>query len=225
MTRVLVTLLLAGVTATAAAAPPKKHVRAHAAPRANNMPRGFAWPPSAAMRDAAKQCEAALDDGGVHWTRAKPQGHVVSALTIDDGALGGIAYAPVFGKRDYVMDCQLARALAALGPTLHDLGVREVRFGSIYRWSNVRVGGKTKPILSRHALGLAMDVVSFVDADGREAVVARDYQRGDELLLAIERAIDASATFRMVLTPKNDPISHRDHFHVEANPDYSRPAS
>jgi hypothetical protein len=23
-----------------------------------------------------------------------------------------------------------------------------------------------------------------------------------------------------VLTPKNDPISHKDHFHVEANPDY-----
>jgi len=66
-----------------------------------------------------------------------------------------------------------------------------------------------------------MDVVSFVDDQGREANVAHDYKDGDELLLAIERAVDESGTFRLVLTPKNDPISHKDHFHIEANPDYS----
>ncbi|HSN29643.1 MAG TPA: extensin family protein, partial [Kofleriaceae bacterium] len=113
---------------------------------------------------------------------------------------------------------------------LYELGVREVRVGSTYRWSKVRVGGTTKNMLSRHALGLAMDVVSFVDDQGREAVVSRDYKDGDELLLGIERAVDESGTFRLVLTPKNDPISHKDHFHIEANPDYSdasddRPAS
>jgi hypothetical protein len=217
----LVAALVAGLCSAAHARPAHRKARPHA----DNMPRGFAWPPSAAMREAATACERDLDAADVHWTRAKQEGHIVSAVTIDDAALGGIAFAPVYGKRAYVMDCQLARALVQLGPTLRDLGVREVRFGSIYRWSNIRVGGKTKPILSRHALGLAMDVVSFIDADGREAVVGRDYQRGDELLLAIERAIDADARFRMVLTPKNDPISHRDHFHVEANPDYSRPPS
>jgi hypothetical protein len=66
-----------------------------------------------------------------------------------------------------------------------------------------------------------MDVISFVDENGREAVVAKDYKDDDELLLSVERAINDSGIFRLVLTPKNDPISHRDHFHVEANPDYS----
>jgi hypothetical protein len=70
-----------------------------------------------------------------------------------------------------------------------------------------------------------MDVVSFVDGDGREAKVARDYADGDALLLDVERAIDASRSFRLVLTPRNDPISHSDHFHIEANPSYARAAA
>jgi hypothetical protein len=128
---------------------------------------------------------------------------------------------PVFGKGPYKLDCQLARALHAIGPELYAAGVRQVRFGSIYRWSNVRVGGKTKNALSRHALGLAMDVVSFVDDSGREARVEHDYNTGDPLLHAIERLLDRSSLFRLVLTPSNDPISHHDHFHIEANPSYA----
>ena len=43
-------------------------------------------------------------------------------------------------------------------------------------------------------------------------------------LLAVEKLIDASSSFRVVLTPKNDPISHKDHFHIEANPSYATAA-
>jgi hypothetical protein len=194
---------------------------APAKPIASNMPRGFTWPPSRAMLTAEAACEHSLDAAGVAWHRAPREGHIVDALTIDNAALGGITYTPVFGKGPYKLDCQLALALVTLGPELAAAGVREVRFGSIYRWSQVRVGGKTKNALSRHALGLAMDVVSFVDGDGREARVARDYPAGDPLLLEVERTIDASSAFRLVLTPKNDPISHKDHFHIEANPRYA----
>ena len=223
--------LLAGVSLAAAAPSSKsskasKSAKAHRrAGKANgsNMPRGFVWPPSQVMRDAEAACEHALDEAGVAWTSASREGHIADAVTIDDSTLGGIAYTPVFGKGPHKMDCQLARALAVLGPELAAAGVREVRFGSIYRWSNVRVGGKTKNVLSRHALGLAMDVVSFVDADGHESNVARDYPQGDALLLDVERALNASGSFRLVLTPKNDPISHKDHFHVEANPSYAQP--
>jgi hypothetical protein len=187
----------------------------------NNMPRGFTWPPSRAMATAEAACTRALDAGRVAWKAARREGRIAAAVTIDDGMLGGIAYTPVFGKGPYKLDCQLAKALHAIGPALHAAGVREVRFGSIYRWSNVRVGGKTKNALSRHALGLAMDVVSFVDESGREARVERDYGGGDPLLHAIERLIDGSSLFRLVLTPSNDPISHHDHFHIEANPSYA----
>jgi hypothetical protein len=218
MSRVAVAslLLVAGV---ASARPPRQ--------RADNMPKGFQWPPSPTMLAAAASCEAKLDELGVAWKSAKRIGHVVDAVELADGTLGGIEYLPVYDKQLPAMDCQLALALAQFAPKLYELGVREVHVGSIYRWSKVRVGGKTKDLLSRHALGLAMDVVSFVDENGREVVVGKDYKAGDELLLSIEHAIDDSPTFRTVLTPANDPISHADHFHVEANPDYTddRPSS
>lgn len=218
----IASLAVASAVASADSGSTRRARRAGAAkPIASNMPRGFTWPPSRAMLAAEADCERSLAAAGVAWHRATREGHIVDALTIDDATLGGIAYTPVFGKGPYKLDCQLALALVTLGPALAATGVREVRFGSIYRWSQVRVGGKTKNALSRHALGLAMDVVSFVDADGREARVARDYPTGDPLLLEVERTIDASSAFRLVLTPKNDPISHKDHFHLEANPRYA----
>lgn len=213
----IVVILFAGVTASAA----PKHRAKHGV--ALNMPRGWTWPPNRTMDAAAQACEAELDHLGVHWKRAKREGRVVDAVTITDGQIGGIAYVPVYAKTLPMMDCQLALALANVAPRLYDAGVREVHVGSTYRWSNIRVGGTTKHILSRHALGLAMDVVSFVDDSGREAVVAKHYKAGDELLLSVERAVNDSGVFRTVLTPKNDPKSHHDHFHLEANPDYADP--
>ncbi|MDB4956131.1 MAG: hypothetical protein JWO36_3700 [Myxococcales bacterium] len=208
-------VVVAGVVSIADARPQRE--------QANNMPRGFTWPPSKTMTEAAKACEAKLDELGVTWHVAKREGHIVDAITLPDSQIGGITYTNVYDKRAVVMDCQLVLALATFAPHLYELGVREVRVGSVYRWSKVRAFGKTKDMLSRHALGLAMDVVSFVDDTGREAIVAKDYKQDDELLLSIEREINDSGTFRVVLTPKNDPISHHDHFHIEANPDYSEP--
>jgi hypothetical protein len=214
-------LVVAGVTA-ADARPARQH--------ATNMPRGWTWPPSRTMLDASKACEAKLDELDVAWKPAKQEGHVVDAVALTDSTIGGVIYADAYGERVAVMDCQLALALAKFAPRLYEIGVREVRFGSIYRWSKVRVGGKTKDALSRHALGLAIDVVSFVDDTGRVAVVAKDYKTDDELLLSVEHMINDSGLFRIVLTPRNDPVSHKDHFHIEANPDYeptlsARPAS
>jgi hypothetical protein len=218
----LILLAVSGVTAFAG---PK----VKSGYRADNMPRGWTWPPSRTMEAAAKACESQLDGLGVSWQSAKREGHIVDAVLVPDGQIGGITYVAVYAKTLPQMDCQLVVALATLAPRLYDAGVREVHVGSTYRWSKVRVGGKTKDLLSRHALGLAMDVVSFVDENGREAVVAKDYKDGDELLLSIERTVNDSGIFRTVLTPKNDPKSHHDHFHLEANPDYSdldaKPAS
>jgi hypothetical protein len=190
-----------------------------------NMPRGYAWPPSRQMLAAEKACRAELDARGIAYKPAKSEGRIVDAMTVtdDDGTmvLGGITYHSAWRKGPHKLDCQLARVLDDFGPTLHDLGVREVTFGSIYRWTNVRVNGKTKNILSRHALGIAMDIVSFTDEAGRVANVKKDYPADDPLLHAIEDAVNASHKFRTLLTPKNDPISHSDHFHLEAFVDYT----
>jgi hypothetical protein len=85
----------------------------------------------------------------------------------------------------------------------------------------VRSHGKTKPILSRHGLGLAMDIAQFVDEAGRVADVLKDYPKDDELLHSIEQVVNANGNFRIMLTPKNDPISHDDHFHIEARASFT----
>lgn len=194
-----------------------------------NMPRGYAWPPTRQMLAAEKACRAELDARGIAYKPTKAEGRIVDALTVtdDDGTmvLGGVTYHSAWRKGPHKLDCQLARALDDFGPTLHELGVREVTFGSIYRWTNVRVNGETKNILSRHALGIAMDIVSFTDEAGRVANVKKDYPTDDALLHAVEDAVNTSGKFRRLLTPKNDPISHSDHFHLEAFVDYTASSS
>ena len=189
--------------------------------RGDNMPRGFEWPPNAAMQAASTACEDELTALGTGWKHAAPEGHIAAPIELIDPRLAGIQYTSKWRRPPHTLDCQLARALVEIGPALYALGVREVRWGSIYRWSNVRTQGREFPFLSRHALGLAMDVVEFVDAAGRVANVEHDYKLGDPLLLAIEEAVNASGVFRIVLTPRNDPKSHHDHFHIEANPKYT----
>jgi hypothetical protein len=235
MSRVLLILML--VTGVASADAPPESDRSSEAPRKNkkkkkreesrvptkstkpNMPRGFVWPPTKAMETAADACQLQLDELGVAYQPAKEIGRVVRPMTIG-GELGGVAFTALYGN-NHVFDCQLVMTLANIAPKLYELGVREVKFGSAYRNTKVRVAGRTKNILSRHALGIALDVYAFIDADGREANVHKHYKRGDQLLHDVERAVNESGMFRLLLTPRNDPKSHYDHFHFEANPDYS----
>ena len=145
---------------------------------------------------------------------------VVTPITVPSMTFGGVKIVSWFRKPPFVMDCHLALGLTTFGKDLYELGVRELTFSSIYRYTKVRVGGRTKNTLSRHALGLAIDVRSVTDADGRVAVVAADYKLDDPLLLRLEDFLNDAGGFRTVLTPKNDPISHHDHFHVEVKLEY-----
>jgi hypothetical protein len=227
-------VMLAGLLGSASAdsarkTSTKKHVAPHHESTAvsrdhhfkvDNMPTGWSWPPTKAMLEQEKACETKLDDAGVTWAAAKPDGRIVDAVALTDRAIGGVAFIG-YSQAAPVMDCQLALALARLAPTLYSLGVREVHYGSIFRWTKVRAFGRTENMLSRHSIGIAMDVVSFVDDTGRDAVVGRDYRHDDALLLGVEQAVNASRLFRILLSPKNDPKSHSDHFHVEANIDFA----
>ena len=224
---VLILLLLAGVTAStdADAKGRKKKKRDDRRPTKStkaNMPRGFVWPPNRHMAALGEECAKTVEELGITVKTEKAAGRVLTPMSLPDAEIGGITWTPVY-KKHQVWDCQLVLAVARFAPTLHALGVREVKYGSAFRWSKVRVNGRTKNILSRHALGVALDIVSFVDENGREANVEKDYRRGDELLLGIEKAVNESGRFRLLLTPKNDPRSHHDHFHLEANPDYRTP--
>lgn len=185
-----------------------------------NMPPGWTWPPDEAMKKAGDACKQELDELGVVWKRASREGKMATPVVVPSMEIGGIKYVSAYRRGPHRLDCHFVRTLADIGPALYALGVREIKFGSIYRNTNVRAHGMTKPILSRHALGIAMDIKSFTDDEGRVSVVELDYLRGDPLLHAVEDVINKSGKFRAVLTPGNDPISHYDHFHVEAFVDY-----
>jgi hypothetical protein len=188
---------------------------------ADRMPPGFAWPPTAQMQTTSKACEQELDRLGVAWKPAAPEGKIVDPIVVPSMELGGIKYTSIYKRAPHTLDCQFAHDLALLGPELLALGVREVQFGSIYRNTMARSHGQTKDFLSRHALGIAMDIRSFVDNAGRVAIVENDYLKADPLLHGIEDLINRNTRFRQVLTPGNDPLSHDDHFHIEASVDFT----
>jgi len=189
----------------------------------DRLPPGFAWPPTKAMEEGSRACEAELDALGVTWKPAAVEGMVADPITVPSMVIGGIAYTSAFGRKTAPpMDCHFVKALVAIGADLHALGVREVQFGSIVRNTLARSHGQTKDFWSRHALGIAMDIRSFVDASGRVATVETDYLKDDPLLHGIEDLINNRTEFRQVLTPGNDPISHDDHFHIEASVDFTR---
>jgi hypothetical protein len=187
---------------------------------AGDMPPGFAWPATDDMITVEQGCEAELTALGLEWQRADALGKITDPVVVPAMTFGGVAYRSGYDKGPFVIDCQLARMLGRVGPSLWNLGVREVTFGSTYRNTRVRFLGHRGKVLSRHALGLAMDVVSFTDKNGRVVKVETDYPKKDPLLLAIEDLIDHDKDFRILLTPKNDPISHKDHFHFEASVDF-----
>ncbi len=186
-----------------------------------NMPPGWSWPPNRAMKDEGAACLAELDALGVAYEKVGKTNKVATPIVVPSMEFGGIKVHSWWRKGPHVMDCHLALSLTSFATQLHELGVREIRFSSIYRWDHV---GSTKT-LSRHALGLAMDVRSFTDAAGNEAIVKDDYLQGNELLLRLEDFFNDSGGFRTVLTPRNDPDAHDDHFHIEVKVDYTVPAT
>jgi hypothetical protein len=186
-----------------------------------NMPKGFAWPPNAAMKASGDACKASLTEASIEFTDATPQKRVPTPIELTSLDIAGVRYVSIFRKPPFIMDCHLAAALVQHSDKLFALGVREVRFSRIYGYTKVRTGGKTKNMLSRHALGMAMDIYSVVDETGRVAVVGTDYKKADPLLLAVEQTLNESHGFRTVLSPKNDPRSHHDHFHIEAFVDFA----
>ena len=185
-----------------------------------DLPPGFAWPATDDMRSVEQGCEAELTALGLGWQKADALGEITDPVVVPAMTFGGVVYKSGYDKGPFVIDCQLARMLGRVGPRLWNVGVRQVTFGSTYRNTRVRFMGHRGKALSRHALGLAMDVVSFTDKDGRVVTVTTDYPKKNRLLLAIEDLIDHDKDFRILLTPKNDPISHKDHFHFEASVDF-----
>ncbi|HTM22543.1 MAG TPA: extensin family protein [Kofleriaceae bacterium] len=181
-----------------------------------NMPRGWTWPPTPEMKAAGERCVKELDQLGVAWKPAPATNKVTTPIYVPSMTVRGLVLEPIWRKGPFVMDCHLALALAHHAETLQQLGVRALRFSSIHSYRNVRKRHRTWPMLSRHAIGLAMDVYEISFTDGRTLVVERDYRK-EPILRQIEEALRGSHYLRGLLTPGNDPRSHHDHFHIEGD--------
>ncbi len=178
------------------------------------MPRGWSWPPNPAMLEAGKRCREALETREVEFDGGQGK-KVATPIVLPEMQVGGIALEPTWRKGPFVMDCHLALALHEVAPQLAELGVSALRFSTIHDHRYVKRNGRRTNILSRHAIGLAMDVFEVRLADDRVLKVKQSYA-SEAVLGEIEQVFAASERFRTPLTPGNDPKGHDDHFHLEA---------
>lgn len=190
--------------------------RKSARQRRANRPAGWQWPPSAEMKAQGADCRKELAELAVDFKPAPPTRGVASPVYVPSMRFGDISLTPTFRKPPFVIDCHLARALRQVAPALAEAGVKSLRFSSIYNYRRAIVGGKKKQSLSRHSYGLAVDVFEVEGADGEILKVA-DHYRSHELLKRVETIVNESERFRLVLSPANDPRSHADHLHFEAD--------
>src|SRR5688572_29085045 len=198
------TILLVALTLVAVAmgaADGKKRKKRSRSKRLN-MPSGWVWPPSKQMKRDGEACLERLDALGVKYKRVKKKTRKVAMpITVPQMELGGVKLTSLHRKPPFIMDCHFAEAMAAhAGPALKAAGIKELRLSAIHDYRNVRLRKKTLKILSRHALGLAMDVYQFVDDKDVVHIVKDHYKFGDALLLTAEQIVNGTGAFRLLLT-------------------------
>lgn len=201
------TLLLAAVVAAGPGKPRK----------VKNMPEGWTWPPSAAMKQAGARCLARLDAAGIAHDPAKPAKKVATPIILPAMELGGVALVSLKGKGPHVLDCHLADAIAVVAPELRALGVHALHFRTLHKYRGVRRKGVSRRVLSRHAVGLAVDVFEVAFDDGDVLRVKNHWRSAGRRLAAVAAVFENSPAFRTPLTPTNDPADHDDHLHLEAH--------
>lgn len=182
--------------------------------RVPNMPRGWSWPPNPAMVEAGKRCREVLAEREVEFDGGKGK-KVNAPVVLPSMELGGVRLEPTWRKGPFVMDCHLALSLLEVAPKLRALDVAALRFSTIHDYRHVKRNGRKTNILSRHAIGLAMDVFEVRLDDGRVLKVKSAYA-DEDVLHEVEAVFGSSDRFRTPLTPGNDPKGHDDHFHLEA---------
>lgn len=182
-----------------------------------NMPDGWTWPPSIAMKEAGARCLAALDAAGVDHRPAGSVKKIATPIEVPGMSLGGVALVPLRGAGPFPLDCHLAAAIAEVAPQLLALGVRSLQFRTLHKYRAVRKRGKSMRFLSRHAIGLAIDVFAVGFVDGEVLQVKADWSRGARRLAAVAAVFEQADRFRTPLTPANDPHDHDDHLHLEAH--------
>ena len=179
-----------------------------------NMPPGWVWPPSKAMLHSGERCLAELAATGTEaQVVARVVGKIATPVVVPSMTFGGIRVRPVHRGRLPVMDCHMALSLVREGPVLAAAGIRALIVGRFHSDRRARLGGRSLNIMSRHALGLGVDILGFKTRDGQRLTVEQHYRH--PVVQAVEAALNAHGAFRATITPGND-RAHRNHFHLSA---------
>lgn len=168
-------------------------------------------------------CIAAIRRLEVAFRMAPPTRGVTTPVVIT-GPVGGVTLTPHWGDAEALMDCRFAWTLAVLSPRIRAAGFNELRYSSFYSYRNV--AGSRR--LSRHALGMAVDIHEMRGPEGMRAHVKRDWERTGGAANACQGPfppnpggrlrqmvcdLEASGLIYLVLTPDSDQ-AHHNHFHI-----------
>lgn len=166
------------------------------------------------MRVAGQRCMRSLAQLGVAFQLPlQAPGRIATPVVVPSMEFAGLLVRQPHGAHAPVMDCHMAFALAHHAGMLKALGIRGLLTAGFYQNRRARLRGRTLPMLSRHALGLAVDIRAFITHDGRILPVTNYHS--EPLFWRIEAALIAHGQLRAVVTPRND-RGHKSHFHISA---------
>jgi hypothetical protein len=172
-------------------------------------------------------CLRALDEAQIPYERVtEPLTTPTPTPVRITGAVGGVAYTTTRVADPIVLSCEMAARLPVLSRIARAEGVRRIEILSSHR---------TRPNISFHRMGMALDIFAFDTPRGRlsvndhfvetpahrtcEAPEPSDWRAA--ALLRIACALATSERFSSILTPNyND--GHRNHFHIDIRPDDDR---
>src|SRR5690606_26410124 len=124
---------------------------------------------SAAMGASRARCLTELTASGVQFVQTRaPVGKINTPVVVPSMRFGALEVLPVYARRAPVMDCELALSLVQHAEALAAAGVRTLVVAGFHTERRARLHGRSLNIMSRHSLGLAVDVRGFVTHAGRK---------------------------------------------------------
>lgn len=180
--------------------------------------------------DPIDDCEAALGKAGVKFQRATLPVHTPKGSSFSCGAPQVVTYLRGPGDIAYgappLLTCAMALALASFEKIVQEEAAAVLR-SRVARVNHIgtyvcREMAAYKGWVSEHSYANAIDLASFVLADGRTVDVLRDFDAGvDEpkkpaalFLRKVSRRANDEDVFSHVLTPFFDAL-HKNHFHLD----------
>ncbi|MBF7011660.1 extensin family protein [Novosphingobium resinovorum] len=176
----------------------------------------------AALRSSRAVCRAFLDSAGVN-APALPGAGNGACLRDDRQVLGaparlGTLLRPQGGQATCAVDAGLARWIRHGVQPAAEAVFRQkvVRIEHLGTASCRRIGGGERGNWSEHATGNAIDIASFVLADGSRISVAKDWTGKDAATSRFLHDVRDAAcrSFSTVLSPDYN-AAHADHLHLD----------